>query len=59
MLDLVILLIVIGVALWAVYYFVGPYMKAEILDLLNKAVIVVTVIYVVIFVINLLRHELR
>lgn len=59
MVGLVILLIVIGVALWAVNYVLALYIKAEILDLLNKVVIVGTVIYVVIWIVRLLRTELH
>jgi hypothetical protein len=49
-LGVIIALVVIGVLLWLINSFLGPYMQPQILNLLNIAVVVIVAICLVFYI---------
>ena len=51
-LSVIVALVVIGVLLWMINRFLGPYMQPHILNLLNIAVVVIVAICVVFWILS-------
>jgi hypothetical protein len=51
-LGVIVALVVIGVLLWLINRFLGPYMQPNILNLLNIAVMIIVVICLVFYILS-------
>ena len=49
-LSIIVALVVIGVLLWLINQFLGPYMQPQILNLMNIAVVVIVAICLVFYI---------